>query len=123
MVNQREGKGWRLALDPGRAPYGVLVGGDGWACELTDQELEALRFGVRRLCEQHGAIAEQLMSEESITIEHEADGLWLELSGDKDHWQLRFVLEGRQEHRGVEAGWSDEAVRALLSALDRPAVC
>ncbi|MFZ9570377.1 MAG: DUF1818 family protein, partial [Vulcanococcus sp.] len=40
---QREGEGWRLAWDASRHPFSVLIGGAGWAAELTDLEAQALR--------------------------------------------------------------------------------
>ena len=59
---QREGEGWRLAWDGHRQPFSVLVGGAGWAVELTAAEAEALRQAVADLVAQHGALLDQLLS-------------------------------------------------------------
>ena len=39
---QQEGPGWRLARDPDRGLHPVLIGGAGWAFELTEPEWAAL---------------------------------------------------------------------------------
>jgi hypothetical protein len=57
----QEGEGWRLLVDPARYPFVVLIGGAGWAAELTVQEAQSLRQGFGQLLEQHAAIADQLM--------------------------------------------------------------
>lgn len=113
---QREGPGWRLAIDPARAGYQALIGGEGWAFEVSLEELQQLRALVARLLEQHGAIADQLMAEEQIEICLEQGSWWLELCGDRQHWSLRFVLSG-QASRGAEAGWSAPASAAMALAL------
>jgi hypothetical protein len=88
-----EGEGWRLVVDPGRALYIALIGGEGWASELTSDELHALRRGVQLLMAQHRAMADGLMAEETIDLEYElpigdghgAEGgsLWLGMRGDR----------------------------------------
>jgi hypothetical protein len=98
-----EGQGWRLVVDPSRNPYTALIGGEGWASELTVAELLALQRASGRLTEQHGALADTLMAEEAIDIELElpigeprADGggsLWLGLRGDRSGWSLQRPAE------------------------------
>ncbi|MCY3653641.1 MAG: DUF1818 family protein [Cyanobacteria bacterium MAG IRC1_bin_28] len=114
---QREGDGWRLAVDPAK-PFVALVGGDGWACELRAAELQALCHGVTVLVHQHSALAEQLMAEESITINHESRGLWLELCGTAAAWSLRFLLEPDTD-RGCEGTWSAQASPQVAMALQQ----
>ena len=113
----QEGQGWRLLVDPARHPFVVLIGGAGWAAEFTAQEAQSLRQGFGQLLEQHAAIADQLMEEESIGLELDLGGLWMALEGDRRHWQVRFVLtpEGRQ--RGLEGGWDASASQAFAAAL------
>ena len=113
---QREGSGWRLAIDPSRDGFQALIGGEGWALELSLQEFQQLRSLVASLLEQHGAIADQLMAEEQIEICLEEGSWWLELRGDCQHWSLRFVLSGGAA-RGAEAGWSVPASSAMALAL------
>lgn len=114
---QREGNGWRLAVDPGKR-FAAMVGGEGWACELRAAELQALCHGVAVLVRQHSAVAEQLMAEESITINHESRGLWLELRGTATSWSLRFLLEPDAD-RGCEGAWSAQASPQLAMALQQ----
>ena len=96
----------------------ALVGGDGWACELRAAELQALCHGVTVLVHQHSALAEQLMAEESITINHESRGLWLELCGTAAAWSLRFLLEPDTD-RGCEGTWSAQASPQVAMALQQ----
>lgn len=95
-----------------------MVGGEGWACELRAAELQALCHGVAVLVRQHSAIAGQLMAEESITINHESCGLWLELWGTAASWSLRFLLEPDTD-RGCEGTWSAQASPQLAMALQQ----
>ncbi len=112
-----EGEGWRLALDAGRHPFGVLIGGDGWAAELSLAEAAELRRGVLQLIEQHTAIAGQLMAEESLELELERGPWWLGLCGDRRCWALRFVLAPSDGQRGLEGSWTPAASAALAQAL------
>ena len=68
----QEGDGWRLVVDPARSPFPVLIGGNGWATELTLAEAALLRRGVMSLVEQHGDLMGGLMAEEALTLEFEA---------------------------------------------------
>ena len=117
----QEGEGWRLLVDPARHPFVVLIGGAGWAAELTAAEASALQEGIGRLLAQHQAIAAQLMAEEAITLELDLDlaqgGLWLELEGTAARWQLRFVLTPVGPQRGLEGCWDPAASGAFASAL------
>jgi len=124
-----EGSGWRLVVDPARAPFIALIGGDGWASELTAAELGALRLAVARLTAQHRAMADVLMAEEAVAMEVElpigepegggAGSLWLGLEGDRHHWTLQLVLTPAPGLRGIEGGWSAAASEAFSAALER----
>jgi hypothetical protein len=116
-VQVQEGEGWRLLVDPARCPFSVLIGGEGWAAELTASELDRLVAGVARLADQHAALRDQLMAEEDLSLEWESGDLWLALEGDRHSWQLRFVLSPARDQRGVEGAWSAPASRALAAAL------
>ena len=113
---QREGPGWRLAVDPSRDGYQALIGGDGWAIELNIDELLTLQSLCARLQEQHDAIADQLMAEESIEMAVEQGPWWLELSGDRQGWSLRFILNSPGS-RGAEGMWSTQASAEVCLAL------
>jgi hypothetical protein len=118
----QEGEGWRLAVDPSRWPFPVLIGGSGWAAELSAQEGEALCRGVARLVNQHRQLADTLLVEEAIDLDLEielAGGcLWLGLEGDRQRWCLRFVLTPAAGQRGLEGAWSAGASAAIAAALE-----
>ncbi|MBW4530679.1 MAG: DUF1818 family protein [Aphanothece saxicola GSE-SYN-MK-01-06B] len=124
-----EGQGWRLVVDPSRSPYTALIGGEGWACELTGAELLALQRASERLTAQHVALAGTLMAEEAIDIELElpigdahsdaGGSLWLGLRGDRGSWSLQLVLTPEPGSRGMEGGWTAAASAAFAAALER----
>ena len=120
-MHVQEGEGWRLLVDPARHPFGVLIGGAGWAAELTAPEASALQQGLARLLAQRELLAGQLMAEEALTLELDLElaegGLWLELEGETDRWQLRFVLTPAAGQRGLEGSWGPSASRAFAAAL------
>jgi hypothetical protein len=121
-VQVQEGEGWRLAVDPSRRPFPVLIGGGGWAAELSAAEAMSLRRGIGRLVDQHRALAETLMAEEAIELELELElnpgVLWLGLKGDHRHWSLRFVLTGDAGARGCEGAWASPASESIAAALE-----
>lgn len=121
-VRVQEGEGWRLAVDPSRQPFPVLIGGAGWAAELSAEEAVALRRGIGRLVDQLGDLAETLMPEEAIELDLELDlspgALWLALEGDRRHWSLRFVLTPHPGRRGLEGAWAPAASGAIAAALE-----
>lgn len=117
----KEGQGWRLAVEPERDPWPVLLGGKRWAVEFTRTEAGLLRRCALQLVGQLEEIADQLMEEEAITLEVETPcppgSLWVELEGKRDRWQLRFVLSPGVVRRGCEGGWSAAASAAVVAAL------
>jgi len=118
-VIQKEGEGWRLAWDPDRQPFSVLIGGDGWAFELNGAEAEALRRAVADLLAQHGALTDQLMAEESIELELERQPWWVAIEGDRSTWSLRCLLTPGPGQRALEGGWSAAAAPAFSQALQQ----
>ena len=71
-----------------------------------------------RLQDQHLAIADQLMAEEAIEIALEQGPWWMELSGDRQRWCLRFVLSSPMAAapKGVAAAGQAELCLALAKA-------
>ena len=115
---QQEGPGWRLARDPQRSSYGVLIGGANWAVELTEDEAGALVSLIADLVGHHAALCGQLMDEEQITVELERTPWWGCLEGDRRAWSLQLILKpvdlGR---RGVEVSWPAPAAEAATAAM------
>ena len=113
----QEGEGWRWLVDPARHPFPVLVGGPGWAVELTAAEAGELQRGLLELLREHRSLAAQLMPQEAITLELERGQLWLALEGDLEGWALRFVLTPSGGLRAVEGSWPPSVSQALVAAL------
>ena len=115
---QQEGPGWRLAHDLGRNGFPFLIGGEFWAVELTETELKGLHALLLELDHQHTLIRDQLMEEESITLELEQQEWWGCLDGTRDRWALQVVLhENGTLRRGLEGTWPAPAAQAFLAAL------
>ncbi len=116
---QQEGPGWRLARDLSRNGFPFLIGGEFWAVELTETEVTGLHALLVELVHQHSLIRDQLMEEESITLELEQQEWWGCLDGTRDHWGLQVVLQGNgmQRRRGLEGAWPAPAAQAFLAAL------
>ena len=73
--------------------------------------------GLLQLVREHRGLADQLMAEEAISLELERGPLWMALDGDRQAWQLRFVLTPADGQRAVEGSWSIAASAALVAAL------
>lgn len=129
---EREGQGWRIAFDPQRHPFPILIGGEGWASELTAAEAATLHRALALVQRQHGDLVDTLMEEESLCLEFtcslpgeasaaQPGSLWVALEGDRQAWTLRFVLQPQAGQRGIEGCWARGAAAALAeaySALD-----
>jgi hypothetical protein len=120
-VQVGEGEGWRLAFNPLRQLFPVLVGGRHWAAELSLVEAQVLQGAVAKLIQQHAELVDQLMAEEALSLEMEtplAGGqLWLTLEGDRSQWALGFVLTPEPGLRGLEGHWEAGATAAFAAAL------
>ena len=121
---QLEGQGWRLAWREDHQPlevqpFPVLIGGQGWAVELTAAEARALAEAVVDLTGEHQALVDQLLAEEAISLELERGPWWLALEGDRLQWSLKGVLSPEGGQRALEVSWSVEASPALCQALKR----
>ena len=66
MISQ-EGSGWRLAWDPSRKNFPILLGGEGCAFELTEKEWKILVGLVLDLISEHEQVKYQLMEETGIS--------------------------------------------------------
>ena len=113
---QQEGPGWRLARDPSRGLHPVLIGGAGWAFELTEAEWAALADLVLTLERQQRALVDQLMAAEAIELELDRGLWWGCLQGDRASWSLAVVLTP-ERGRGAEGHWPSPASAAMVAAM------
>ena len=116
MAIQQEGPGWRVARDPNRVEFTVLLGGQGWAFELTEPEWSGFCELLLELVNHHAALVDQLMAEEAIELELERGPWWACLEGDREQWSLSVVLTPAVG-RGVEGRWPIPASMALVGAV------
>ena len=98
-------KRWRLLRDFKKGEYCFLIGVDNWAIELKKSEFDSLYFLLLRINEQQLIIENELMDEESITLELEQLPWYIELDGKKKEWSLRFVFESQDQTRSFEMYW------------------
>ena len=116
VLIQQEGSGWRVARDPQRNGFTVLLGGQGWAFELTEPEWTGFCELLVELVRNHAALVDQLMAEEAIELELERGPWWGCLEGDRERWSLSVVLTP-EAGRGVEGHWPCPAAMALIGAV------
>lgn len=109
----KSGSGWRIGWNPNAPEFKGLVGGDDWAFELTEAELNDFCRLLGQLGESMSEIKSELMDEEKIACEAQSDLLWMEVEGYPHAYSLRLILNtGR---RG-EGSWAASAVPGLVQA-------
>ena len=115
---EKEGPGWRIARDPSRIFFPVLIGGDHWAIELTEEEGKSLVDLVLELVEQYRELGDQLMVEEKVSLEIERDVWWACLDGNKADWSLQVIMQCKaNKARGFEVFWPVPAAQSVASAM------
>jgi len=101
----KDQKRWRLCKDFKKGKFCFLIGVDNWSIELQKSEFYSLYLLLIRINEQLFGIQNQLMDEESITLELEQLPWYIELKGNKNDWSLRFVFESQDQTRSFEMYW------------------
>jgi len=109
----RHGAGWRIGWNPNANEFKGLVGGDDWAIELTEAELNDFCRLLGQLGESISQLASELMDEEKISCEAESDLLWMEVAGYPHEYNLRFLLNTGRRGEGI---WPTAAVPGLIQA-------
>lgn len=110
----KNGLGWRLGWNPQAVDYQGLVGGEDWAMELTEAELDDFCRLLGQLAQTMNDMASELMDEEKIACEAESELLWMEVEGYPSAYTLRFILNNG---RRCEGSWLAEAVPGLVQAV------
>ena len=101
----KDQKGWRLLRDFKKGKFCFLIGVDNWSIELQKSEFNSLYFLLLKINDQLLGIQNELMDEESITLELEQSPWYIELEGKKNKWSLRFVFESQDQTRSFEMYW------------------
>ena len=96
---------WRLLKDIKKGKFCFLIGVENWAIELQKSEFVSLYHLLIRINEQLLGIKNELMDEESITLELEKLPWYIELKGNKNEWSLRLVFESQEQTRSFEMYW------------------
>jgi len=110
----KDQKRWRLLRDFKKGKYCFLIGVDNWSIELKKSEFYSLYTLILRLNEQLLNVKNQLMDEESITLEIEQLPWYIELKGNKNEWDLRFVFESQESTRSFEMYWPIPIAQTLF---------
>ncbi len=98
-------KKWRLLKDFKKGKFCFLIGVDNWSIELQKSEFDSLCLLLIRINQQILDIKNELMDEESITLELEQLPWYVELEGTKSDWSLRFVFDSKGKNRSFEMYW------------------
>jgi len=101
----KEQKRWRLIKDFKKGKFCFLIGVDNWSIELQKNEFYSLYLLLLKINDQLLVIKDQLMDEESITLELEKLPWYIQLEGKKNEWSLRFVFESQEQTRSFEMYW------------------
>ena len=101
----KDQKKWRLLKDFKKGKFCFLIGVDDWSIELQKSEFHALYLLLLRINKQLLDIKNELMDEESISLELEQLPWYIVLEGKKNEWSLRFVFESQDQTRSFEMYW------------------
>ena len=96
---------WRLLKDIKKGKFCFLIGVEDWAIELQKSEFDSLYLLLIKINEQLSDVKNELMDEESITLELEKLPWYIELKGNKNEWSLRLVFESQEQTRSFEMYW------------------
>ena len=115
----RDQKEWRLLRDFKKGKFCFLIGVDYWSIELQKSEFYSLYLLLLKIYEQLLVIKDELMDEESITLEIEQLPWFIKLEGDKNKWSLRFVFESQDQTRSFEMYWPIQIAQNLLYEIKK----
>ena len=96
-----------------------MIGVDNWSIELQKSEFYSLSLLLIKIIEQLSGIKDELMDEESITLELEQLPWFIELEGKKNEWSLRFVFESQDQTRSFEMYWPIPVAQNLFYEIKK----
>ena len=109
------GDGWRIGWHPHGSKYRGLIGGEDWAIELTETELNDFYRLLQQLVETMKTMSAELMEGEKIACEAESDLLWMEVEGYCDRYSLRLILNC---DRRCEGNWQSGIAPQILAGFN-----
>ena len=112
-------KKWRLLRDFKKGKFCFLIGVDNWSIELQKDEFYSLYLLLVRINEQLLVIKDELMDEESSTLELEKLPWYIQLEGKKNKWRLRFVFESQDQTRSFEMYWPIPIAQILFYEIKK----
>ncbi len=112
-------KRWRLLRDFKKGKFCFLIGVDHWSVELQKNEFYSLCILLLRINEQLLGIKNELMDEETISLELEQLPWFIELKGKKNEWSLRFVFESQDQTRSFEMYWPIPIAQNLFNEIKK----
>ena len=115
----KDQKRWRLLRDYKKGKFCFLIGVDNWSIELQESEFNSLYLLLLRINEQLLDIYNELMDEESITLELEKLPWYIKLEGKKNEWSLRFVFESQEQTRSFEMYWPIPIAKNLFYEIKK----
>ena len=115
----KDKKRWRLLRDFKKGKFCFLIGVDNWSIELQKSEFYSLYLLLLRINEQLLVIKNELMDEESITLELEQLPWYIQLEGNKNEWSLRFVFESQDQTRSFEMYWPIPIAQNLFNEIKK----
>ena len=113
----KDQKRWRLLRNFKKGKFCFLIGVDDWSIELQKSEFYSLYLLLLRINEQLLVIKDQLMDEESISLELEKLPWYIQLEGKKNEWSLRFVFESQDQTRSFEMYWPIPIAQNLFNEI------
>ena len=115
----KDQKRWRLLRDLKKGKFCFLIGVENWSIELQKSEFYSLYLLLLRINEQLSGIKNELMDEESISLELEKLPWYVELKGKKNEWSLRFVFESQDLTRSFEMYWPIPIAKNLFYEIKK----
>ena len=115
----KDQKRCRLLRDFKKGKFCFLIGVDNWSIELQKSEFNSLYFLLLRINEQLLGIENELMDEESISLELEQLPWYIILEGKKTEWSLRFVFESQDQTRSFEMYWPIQIAQNLFYEIKK----
>ena len=115
----KDQKRWRLLRDYKKGKFCFLIGVDNWSIELRESEFYSLYLLLLKINKQLLDIYNELMDEESITLELEQLPWYIQLEGKKNEWSLRFVFESQEQTRSFEMYWPIPVAQNLFYEIKK----